>query len=177
MKNFACLFFYLLMIAIPASAQDKTLDFPFSFVGKWKGTMQWMVTGKTTQTFTMQLRILPTDSTGIFTWQIIYGDREQDNRPYLLKPIDTAKGHWVIDENNSIILDNYVFGNCLKGAFTVSGNTIADNYCLENGQLKVEFTSIKLADKNTTGTGTGDAPHVDSYRITSYQVGILNRIN
>ena len=176
MRNFACVIFCLLMISLPTYAQDKTSGFPFSFVGKWKGTMQWIVAGKATQTFAMQLRILPTDSAGIFTWQIIYGDKEQDNRPYFLKPIDTAKGHWVIDENNGIILDNYVFGNCFKGAFTVSGNTIADNYCLENGQLKVEFTSIKLADKNTTGKGTADAPYVDSYRMASYQVGLLNRI-
>lgn len=176
MRNLACLIFFLLIISIPTSAQDKTSVFPFSFVGKWKGTIQWIVAGKPTQTFTMQLRVLPTDSAGIFTWQIIYGDKEQDNRPYLLKPIDTTTGHWVIDENNGIVLDNYVFENCLKGAFTVSGNTIADNYCLENGQLKVEFTTIKLADKKITGTGTADAPYVNSYRIASYQVGILSRI-
>ncbi len=177
MRNIACLIFCILVIYKSTAAQDKTSGFPFSFVGKWKGTMQWIVAGKPTQTFTMQLRVHPTDSAGIFTWQIIYGDQEQDRRPYFLKPIDSAKGHWVIDENNGIVLDNYVFENCLKGAFTVSGNTIADNYCLENGLLKVEFTSIKLADKKTTGNGTTDVPHVDSYRIASYQVGLLHRID
>ena len=156
-------------------AQAPGISFPGSFIGKWKGKLQWIVTGKPTQIFTMQLRVLPTDTAGIYTWQIIYGDKEQDNRPYQLKAVDTSKGHWIIDENNGIVLDNYVFKNCLKGAFTVMGNTIVNNYCIENDELTVEFSTIKLADKKSTGKGTDDSPYVDSYRISSYQVGILKK--
>jgi hypothetical protein len=151
--------------------------FPQSFIGNWKGKLQWMVAGRPAQTFTMQLRIQPTDTAGQYTWQIIYGDSAQDNRPYLLKPVDTAKGHWIVDERDGIILDSYVHGNAIHGAFTVQGNTIVDNYSIENGMMRVEFFSIKLSDKKTSGKGTEDVPSVDSYKISSYQTGVLRRVN
>lgn len=150
--------------------------FPASFIGNWKGQLQWMVNGKPTQTFTMQLRIQPTDSVNKYTWQIIYGDDNKDNRPYILKPLDTSKGHWIIDENDGIILDSFVHGNAIHGAFTVKGNTIVDNYKVENGKMYVEFFSIKLSDKKQSGKGTEEIPFVDSYRISSYQTGVLMKV-
>lgn len=151
-------------------------NFPKCFIGDWKGQLQWMINGKPTQTFTMQLRIKPTDSANQYFWQIIYGDENKDNHPYILKPADTAKGHWIIDENDGIILDSYVHGNAIHGAFTVNGNTIVDNYKVENGKMYVEFFSIKLADKKQSGKGTEDIPFVDSYRISSYQTGVLMKV-
>ncbi len=165
-------FFFSIQFVV---AQNKA-PFPKSFIGNWKGKLQWMVAGKPTQTFTMQLRIKPTDSANKYTWQIIYGDDAKDNRPYLLKPVDTAKGHWIIDENNGIILDSYVHGNAIHGAFTVQGNTIVDNYKVENGKMYVEFFSIKLGEKKQSGKGTEEIPFVDSYRISSYQTGVLTRV-
>jgi hypothetical protein len=148
--------------------------FPQDFVGNWKGKLQWYVNGKPAQTFAMQLIIQPADSAMTYTWQIIYGENGKDNRPYLLKPVDTAKGHWIVDERDGIILDSYVHGPALHGAFTVQGNTIVDNYSLENSRMmRVEFFSIKLTDKRTSGKGTEDVPSVDSYKVTSYQTGIL----
>ncbi|MEO7530868.1 MAG: hypothetical protein ABIS69_05635 [Sediminibacterium sp.] len=177
----ACLF------TVNVSAQQTTNEnppvfllnsnaFPQLFIGNWKGKLQWMVAGKPPQTFTMRLIIQPADSAGQYTWQIMYGDSSNDNRPYLLKPVDTAKGHWIIDERDGILLDSYVHGNSIHGAFTVQGNTIVDNYRVENDQLFVEFFSIKLANKKTSGKGTPETPFVESYQIGSYQVGTLFRV-
>jgi hypothetical protein len=183
-------FFLLLMFLNTSTAQSQhvkrhtirkqntkcTAAFPECFIGHWKGKMKWMVAGKPVQEFTMQLIIQVTDSANQYAWQIMYGDSAQDNRPYILKPLDTAKGHWVVDENNGIILDSYVHGNSLHGAFTVQGNTIVDNYTVNGNEMSVEFFSIKLTDKKTTGNNTDDSPLVDSYRISSYQAGTLKRI-
>jgi hypothetical protein len=170
------LLFLLLLAHCFIRAQNKS-SFPRSFVGNWKGQLQWIVAGKPTQTFTMQLHIQPTDTANQYTWQIIYGDSGKDNRAYILRPIDTAKAHWVVDEKDGIFLNSYVHGDCFHGAFTVQGNTIVDNYCVENGYLKVEFFSIQLQNKTQSGKGTEETPFVDSYRIGSYQTGILTRIN
>jgi hypothetical protein len=150
--------------------------FPVCFVGHWKGQLQWLVAGKPAQTFTMQLKVQPTDSAGTYTWQIIYGEQGQDNRPYLLKPVDMAKGHWVIDERNGIVLDSYLHGQALQGVFTVQGNTILSNYRLENGKLQVEFFTLKLGDKKTSGQGTAEVPQVENYRVASYQWGELVKV-
>ena len=147
--------------------------FPQSFIGFWKGQLQWMVAGKPTQQFNMQLIIQPLDSAGLYTWQIIYGDSTIDNRPYILKPVDAAKGNWIIDEKNGIVLNSYVHGNAIHGAFTVQGKTIVDNYRVEKDQLFVEFFSFNLKDKKRSGKGTESTPFVDSYKMGSYQMGIL----
>jgi len=160
----------------PGALKKKEAAFPFSFIGNWKGQLQWIVAGKPTQTFTMQLKIQPADSANQYTWQIIYGDDNKDNRPYLLKPVDTANGHWVVDELNGIILNSYVHGNSIHGAFTVQGNTIVDNYRVENDTMFVEFFNFKLGDKKTSGKGTEETPFVDSYGMGSYQIGKLNKM-
>jgi hypothetical protein len=150
--------------------------FPACFTGNWKGTLQWMVAGKPEREFNMQLNIQPADSAGQYSWQIIYGDDNKDQRPYLLRPVDETRGHWVIDEKDGIMLDSYVHGNSIHGAFTVQGNTIVDNYTIIDGRMHVEFFSIKLDDKKTSGKGTAETPFVDSYRISSYQTGILLKV-
>jgi hypothetical protein len=124
----------------------------------------------------MQLNILTTDTANQYTWQIIYGDNGKDDRPYILKPIDTLNGHWLVDEKDGILLDSYVHGNCLHGAFTVQGNTIVDNYCVTGNKMQVEFFSIKLTAKTQSGKGTEDVPFVDSYKISSYQTGTLSKL-
>jgi hypothetical protein len=173
--------FMLLLVCIPVlQLSAQTNSFPQSFAGRWKGKLQWMVAGKPVREFSMQLIIQPADTAGQFTWQIIYTDTAAsagaaDNRPYLLKPVDTAHGHWLIDERDGILLDSYVHGNSIHGAFTVQGNTIVDNYRVEGNTITVEFFSIKLADKRTSGKGTDETPFVDSYTISSYQTGTLQK--
>ena len=169
-------FLIVALLSLSSAAQTK-VTFPTSFIGNWKGNLEWMVAGKPTQTFAMQLLISAGDSSHQYNWKIVYGDKQTDIRPYTLKPVDTAKGHWIIDEHNGILLDGYVHGNSFHGAFTVQGSTIVDNYSLENGRIKVEFYNIKLADKKQSGAGTEDSPFVDSYKISSYQVGFLERSN
>ncbi len=162
---------------ISFSATAQTTSFPDSWVGNWKGELEWFRAGKTEpQKVNMELRIQPGDSTGNYTWQIIYGSSAEDNRPYLLKAKNTANGHWVIDELNGIVLDQFWVGNKFCGAFTVSGNTIVNNYWIENDTLMIEFYSLQAKPINTTGNDTEDSPKVDSYSIKSYQKAVLQRI-
>lgn len=160
-----------------AQPQTPSSDaFPSSFLGHWKGKLLWERPGKNQQEITMQLIIQPADSAGQYTWQIVYGDSMKDNRPYCIKPVDAAKGHWVIDEGDGILLDTYIFGNAITGAFTVQGSTIVDEYKVENNQLRVTFHTIQLGIKTTSGKGTEDVPFVDSYRMSAYQSGVLTRL-
>lgn len=172
MKN---VYYFLLILLISNSAHAQR--FPADFVGYWKGEIDWYQQGKTeSKKIPMQLRIQATDTVGQYTWQIIYGEKDADNRPYVLKPADTTKGHWIIDERNGIVLDQYWMGNKLSGMFSVSGSTIFNSYWLENGQLHVEFVSIPSKPQARTGNGTDDSPIVDSYNVKSFQRGVLKRV-
>ena len=151
-------------------------DFPSKFIGTWQGTLLWYKKdGKQPQTVKMQLTILPTDTANQFTWQLIYGDKNEDNRPYILKPVDAAKGHWIIDEKNGIVIDQYWLANKFSGAFTVQSSTIINTYYLSKKKLIVEFFSLSSKPINTTGGKTQNVPTVDSYEMKSYQKAVLKR--
>jgi hypothetical protein len=151
-------------------------NFPNGWKGSWKGDLLWHKKGqKLPEKVNMELRILPADS-GKWNWQIIYGKETEDNRPYLLVKKDTAGVHWAIDEKNGIVLDQYWVGNKLSGAFTVSNNTIINNYWMEKGKLMVEFYSISSTPISTTGNGTDESPKVDNYEVKSYQKAILTKV-
>lgn len=123
----------------------------------------------------MQLIIAPADTSGQYSWQIIYGEKNADNRPYLLKPVDTAKGHWVVDERNGILLDQYWMGNRFTNAFTVQNSTILDSYRIEGEEMIVEFYSISAKPVTTSGYGTEESPIVNSYATRSYQRAALRK--
>lgn len=165
---FSCCFFIL---GLAASAQQNGIN---SLLGHWEGTLLWYQAGKPQpQKVKMQLIIRPTDTAGVYAWQIIYGDKGEDNRPYLLKPVDTAAGHWQIDERNGIVLDQYWVGGRFTSAFTVQSTTIVDTYWREGKNLVAEFYSLSSKPVATTGQGTDDSPKVDSYRTKGYQKAIL----
>ncbi len=163
------------LVSLHATGQTK--NFPQDWTGDWKGELQWYRTGKEEpQKVNMELRIHPADSINTWTWQIIYGSATEDNRPYKLVMKDTAGIHWAIDELNGIVLDQYWVANKFCGAFTVNNATIVNNYWMENDKLVVEFYSLAAKPVATTGNGTEDSPHVDSYRVGSYQKAVLNKV-
>lgn len=164
----------LLLFSLTSFSQQN--DFPASWKGNWKGQLNWYQTGKTEpQSVSMELRIQKTDTA--WTWQLIYGGETNDNRPYILLPRDSTGVHWVIDELNGIVLDQYWVGNQFSGVFSVMNNTIMNNCHMENGKMIVEFFSYPTKPISTTGYGTEDSPKADSYRIASYQKAILERVN
>jgi hypothetical protein len=168
--------YLLVAITVVFNVYGQSNTFPQSWTGNWKGELQWYKgTAKEPQKVNMELRIHPTDSAGKYSWQIIYGSETADNRPYILLAKDTAKGHWAIDENNGIVLDQFWLANKFCGAFTVKNSTVVNNYWIDNGKLIVEFYSISAKPVAITGKGTEESPSVDSYKVSSYQKAILSR--
>ncbi|MFM9909302.1 MAG: hypothetical protein ACKVOW_08135 [Chitinophagaceae bacterium] len=141
------------------------ISFPGSFIGNWKGEMVWSKPGKNIpQTFIIELKIQTLkDSAGQYSWNIIYGSENKDNRPYILKAIDSSKGHWVVDEVNTIVLDQYWVENKFQGVFSVQNATIVNSYWIENDKMRVEFLPYGTKLINTTGKGDKETPFVESY--------------
>lgn len=123
----------------------------------------------------MQLHILPTDSADQYTWRMVYGDNQQDNRPYVLKPFNKSRGHWLIDEQNSIVLDQFLLGNRLCGTFTVDGNTIMNTYELQGDSMVVEFYNFQEKPIVITGGGDSTVPKIKTYGMRSLQRAVLKR--
>lgn len=127
------------------------------------------------QKVTMRLNIQPEAGNSVYSWQLIYGEAARDNRPYHLRPVDTAVGHWVIDENDGILLDGYWIGNRFISTFSVQGNTITAVYWLVDKQMHIEMISTKVTASRESGKGTAEVPNVLSFPVSSYQKAILNK--
>ncbi len=163
-----------LLIYTSSFAQNRS--FPKSWEGEWKGELSWYKTGaKEPQKVNIEIRIRPADSINTWSWQIIYGSETEDSRPYKLVMKDSIGVHWVIDENNGIVLDQYWVADKFCGAFTVMNSTIVNNYWMEDNKLIVEFYSISAKPISTSGKGTEESPAVDSYKVGSYQKAVLLR--
>jgi hypothetical protein len=158
------------------SQAQASLDFPQNWLGHWKGELSWYSgNSNSPKKVKMQLKIQPADTLGHYTWQLIYGEQSEDNRPCILKPVDAAKGHWVIDERNGIALDQFWTGPVFSGAFSIQGSTIINNYRVEKDRLIVESYSLLTKAVRQSGNGTSESPQVDSYAVRSYQKAILKR--
>lgn len=149
-------------------------NFPIDWVGEWEGRLEiFNVKGKSMDLY-MGLNILPLENDR-YTWTIIYGEGEKrQERKYELMPKDTAKGHYLIDEKNSIILDDFLLGNTLYSRFEVMENLLLTSYKLEGEILTFEVISGNLEPINATG-GQDSIPVVNSYNVFVMQRAELKR--
>lgn len=169
-------FTWLVLIVFPCVLSAQAPSFPQSWQGKWKGSLHWYKTGAdTARQVNMELHILPGDSAHTWSWKIIYQSAQADERPYTLKLKDAAKKHWVIDEHNGIVLDQFFVSNKLCGSFSVGNSIINNCYQLQGDSLIVEFYTMGLQPLNTTGRGTEDSPTVNNYAIHAYQKAVLRK--
>jgi hypothetical protein len=174
---------FLLLFATACSSQKaaKTAavipQFPKDYIGNWSGVLEIYSPKGKVQEVPMQLNIQPLkDSTSTqYSWEIIYGEKAKDHRPYRLVPVDAEKGHWLVDENDGIQLDCFYLGGTLYSQFSVQGNMLTCTDRLDGDRLYYEITTSKTQALKTTGGTSSDVPPVDSYKIPSTQRAVLTR--
>ena len=123
MKNLFFIFASLFPFAV--FAQEAAPVFPDDWLGIWRGTLEVQTPKGVVQELPMRLELTATDSSGVYNWLLVYDlGEETDERPYTLMAADSSGTHWVIDENNGILLDGWVFGDRFMQYFTVNGSYI-----------------------------------------------------
>jgi hypothetical protein len=158
-----------------ASSTRSSFRFPEDWQGVWRGTCSNTGPGgkQTYAPVQMNLTILPQNNQR-WQWKIEYISGEKQVRDYLLKPVDAAKGHWLIDENNGILLDNFsVHGGLILEAFTVGQTLIHGRHQrLDGNLLKVELSSYSLQGERKSGA---EPYPVSSLKLLSLQDCDLKR--
>jgi len=168
------LIFLILTVLFQYQGNSQEGGFPGGWQGTWSGELLWYQQANAEpKRVPMQLRINRIDSA--LTWQLIYGEKEADNRPYTLVAIDSTNGHWRIDENNGILIDMYWLGQRFSGSFTVGQVTIMNSYWLQGEKLMAEFFVLSAKPVSTTGKGIAESPIVNSYQVRGYQFAELKR--
>jgi len=153
--------------------------FPDDWLGYWSGGLNIFNSKGLKQTVPMSLDLSKTDTSGIYTWAIIYGkDYTAQRRDYQLKVIDPYIGHYLIDEKNGILLDAYHIHNELSSVFEVMENTLLTSYKIESGEMVFTvklFPSKEVRVSGDTIIENQDIPKVSSFQLTVSQVARLQK--
>jgi hypothetical protein len=119
-----------------------------------------------------------TDS--VYNWTITYDFKgKKDIRAYELNIVDTKKGHYIIDEKNTIKIDAFYRNKIFTSFFKVMDSYIVATYTKENENIIFEI--ISASGKKTTTTGDsivkGDTiPEVKTYFVNGRQKAVLKKI-
>jgi len=158
-----------------------TDSFPLSWAGIYQGTLDIYTATGLQQSVAMELEITPMDSIDRWVWAITYGpDSVAGRRSYELITVDPAKGHYQIDEKNSIILDAFLRGDIFVSRFSVMGNLLDCTY--EKAGDDIIFTIVMGKETALVDTGGGiiegdTIPVVNAYPVVVVQRGRLKRIS
>ena len=136
-------------------------NFPNIWSGTYQGTLDIYTDKGLQQSVAMELEIA-------------------GRRSYELITIDSEKGHYQIDEKNSIILDAYLRGNIFVSRFSVMGNLLDCTY--EKLEDEIIFTIVMGKEAGLIDTGGGvingdTIPSVQPFSIGVVQRGKLKRIS
>ena len=167
----------ILLIVTSSNAQtDTSASFPQDFFGKYTGILH-ISSEKGMSEVPMEFHLAPTDSIGKFDHILIYGEGEtRQERRYTIRTIDAAKGQFVIDENNGILLDTQVVENRLYTLFEVGGNLLTNFITFHKDHLIFEIIFANTSEKIKSGKTTEEIPEVISYPIKVVQRAVLNKV-
>jgi hypothetical protein len=144
------------------------LAFPSGWQGTWRGPLR-MLAGAN-KDLAMELHIQPL-AADRWTFKLVYDGQPRD---YVLIAKDLAKGEFVVDEGNSIVIDARLVDGTLFSQFSVSNNFVAIRYTRRAGALDFEVVMVDAKSPNKTGGGSG-APDVLSFPVKVLQRAQLVR--
>ncbi len=167
----------LVFISTLSFAQN---SFPKSWVGDYAGNLEIYAVDSIGMQVKMKLGIHPTEQDSVYHWIITYEFKgKEDVRSYELKMIDKEKGHYQIDEKNSIVIDSYYRNETFTSFFEVNKSVIITSHRREGDGIEFEIIASLLDPISTTGNGIIDdeaIPEVISYPIKGRQRCILKKI-
>ena len=175
MKSLYFLIIFFFTIQITIAQNDNTSSFPGAYFGVYSGELI-IHSEKGIKNYPMEFHLLSTDSIGIYKYMIVYGkDKNRQERKYTLKEIDKAKGNYILDENNGILLDCKVIENKMFFLFEVMDSFLTTFVTFNNDHLIFEIVVTNTKTKKTSGGTDEDTPEVFSYPISVIQKAILNK--
>lgn len=167
----------LCQIALPTHAQDSLLasGIQAEWLGTWRGDLH-IYGARGHQQIPMEIRLAATDSSHRWAWTLVYKAEPEDVRAYELVAIDTAKGHYQIDEKNSILLDAYLYGHTLSSRFQVDNSALLINYHFQPEALIFEVFFGPSDQRNETGQAVEEVTHIYSYPLQGMHRATLHKV-
>jgi len=155
-------------------------SFPKSWLGEYKGELLIYGVDSIKMKIDMELKIGKTSNDSIYDWTIIYNFKgKSDVRAYSLIVSDQQKGHYKIDERNSIIIDSYLHNNSVfTSFFKVEESNIIATYSKIGDTIFFEIISSKSEAVSKTGNSKykeEEIPEVFSFEVNGRQNALLKK--
>ncbi len=157
--------------------QNQNFLFPIDWVGQYVGDLNIYDGKSDSLQGKMKLIIDNPDGNGFYPWTIIYGDN--DIRSYGLEAINPEKGHYRIDEYNSIKIDAYLRKNHFVSRFSVLESDLVVDYERVNNGIEVSFFISTERPVNISGDeiiAKDTIPLVGAFEILVVQNAFLKKI-
>lgn len=185
----------LFLACSPATSRRLTMDtpkspqiakkiekdsFPVTWVGYWTGVLDIFSAKGKMQTVPMDVEIAKIDtSANRYIFALIYGeDKVAGRRAYETIIKDPAKGLYINDEKNTIMMEEYLIAGKLYCWFEVQGTLLLSTFERRDEQLLFEIVSGSIAPVSITGNQKHegeDIPAVKTFPIKSIQRATLTR--
>ncbi len=171
MKRLIVIFVLITSISF---AQNKNTFNEKDWLGNWKGTLLIIVAGKSSEV-KMYLTIAKTDTPQKYSWKTTYGEgAKMIEKNYYMIAKDLERGEWLLDEENTILIDFFFGDNQFHSFFEIQDILLSTRYVSANDKIFVEVLSSQKAKSNKSGTGKEE---VISYPIYVIQKAELTKDN
>lgn len=156
---------YIVSLFIFGQSFGQEKKFPDDFLGTYKGKLE-IVSAIAKKEIDMEFHFTKTDTIGTYKYVLVYNNQP---RNYFLIEKDKAKGQYIIDENNGILLQASIFDNGLFSMFEVNGSLITTTEKFYDKYMDFEIMFTNTNKVETTGKGTEEIPTVKVYPILGIQ--------
>lgn len=146
--------------------------------GRWLGTCDILLTGQTEPAISVEIERItePTGVPGEMTWTLIYRDASGEQvRPYVMRADPAVAGRYIFDENNGILISNYLQGgNLLYSDFEVQGIRLRTRDEFRNNRYEFEIGIGATTPEIVSDLGDGFI--VNSYRVLNTQKCSMRKV-
>jgi hypothetical protein len=153
--------------------------FPDSWIGNYKGNLEIYGVDNVQMELPMALEIYKKSDT-IYQWKITYDFKGKiDVRDYELKVIDKAKGNYLIDEKNDILINAYYKSEIFTSFFEVMDSFIVASYKREFDDIEFEIIASNKKQNSISGgtiIANDSIPKVISYLVNGRQKARLKKV-
>lgn len=171
MKKLTLLLFIMLLSSASFS-QNKNAFIESEWLGNWKGKLLIISAGKSSEV-NMYLSISKTDTPYKYSWKTAYGEGASKlEKNYFMIAEDNENGKWVLDEDNTILIDFFFGDNQFNSYFETQNILLSSRYELKNSKIYCEVLSAQKSKSKTTGSGKNE---VISYPVYVIQKAELTR--
>ena len=170
----------ILFLFIGNCVVNAQTHFPADWTGSYKGDLLIYGIDSVNMHIKMKLDIVKTANDAIYDWKITYSfNGKKDLRPYRLLVVDKEKGHYQIDEKNSIVIDAYLHNNkVFTSFFKVKNSVVIATYTKSGDAIIFEIISGKDKPVSITGNtkqGEEEIPEVASFLVNGRQKAVLKK--